>query len=382
MDWIESCVHFSAAAGIPVSLFENGESISDMKSTDPGFMLSIFKPLPVTNGIVYTVISDYLFYGTVSIDNRKIVIGPVASYKCTQKLAQNLLTHIGTSTTRTNELLQYFSEKPYCSIRRFLDALRYIGRLSGFGINEDLIYLPFEEVKHQSNLVSDSQWEISENDQEFENKIIFYVETGNVAALTELFDSLKQSQPGLLDTDALRSIKNTFIMSTSVITRSAIRGGLDFNTAMAVQGSYLFSVEEMQSFQEVFANLYKMFMDFTSRVADSKIYPEASPVVIRACRYINANINNKLNTSEIASALGYNRSYLCRVFKAQTGLTITHYILQNKINTAKKLIVYTSKSLAEISVEIGFSSQNYFQSTFKKYTGETPGAYRVKESGI
>lgn len=381
MDWIKSCSRFAAAAGMPVCLFNDGEMATDVRSVYSDFTVSLFKTLPTeSDGAFYTIIADYMFCGAVRLGERKAFIGPVASYKCSVKLAQHLLSVMGQSISRTNELLHFFREKPVCNLHRFLDALRFVGNLLGFDENNEVIFLTFTKPEKTFEKVPDALWGNSDRIKEVEDMVTLYVESGDTLGMSDFLNSPGGGhEPGVLAEDAVRSLKNTFIMSTSIITRAAVRGGLDYNTALWVQGSYLHAVEGMQSYREVLANLGRMFMDFTSRVADTRIFPNAGPVTTAVCRYINANIRDKISTSDIADALGYNRSYICRVFKAETGLTIADFTTQAKINAAKKLLAYTDKSLAEISLEMGFSSQNYFQSSFKKCTGETPGGYRGRE---
>jgi|GEM_PF-5076712 len=381
MDWKDACMSFSAAAGIPVNLFENGEKVYGKKYEHPEIALDMFQALPAGgDGIFYTIIMDYLFCGVIRAGNKIVAVEPVASYKCSLKTAQQLLAFIRQSILHAGGWLEYFREKPSCTLSRFLDAMRFIGMLLGIEKDKKVTFLPFVKADMQFRNIPDSQWGETSNIKDVEDRIMLYIESGDTLSMSEYLSSLQNiSAAGILNDDALRSIKNTLIMTVSVITRAAVRGGLDYNTAMWVQGTYLYAVEGMCSYQEVNANISRMFMDFTSRVAEIRMFPGASPVATRACRHINANIRDKISTADVANALGYNRSYLCRIFKEETGLTITDYILQAKISTAKKLIIYTDKSLAEISNEMGFSSQNYFQSSFKKCTGETPGAYKARE---
>lgn len=68
-------------------------------------------------------------------------------------------------------------------------------------------------------------------------------------------------------------------------------------------------------------------------------------------------------------------SYLCRHFKENTGKTITACIHEIKIKESKRLIRTTNLTLAQIAMQMGYSSQNYFHTVFKKFTGVTPKAY-------
>lgn len=71
-----------------------------------------------------------------------------------------------------------------------------------------------------------------------------------------------------------------------------------------------------------------------------------------------------------------NRTYLCKRFVEETGLTINQYVTQVKMEEARRLMDITQKSIAEIAEYLGYSSQSYFQRVFKKTTQMTPGEYR------
>jgi AraC-like DNA-binding protein len=69
-------------------------------------------------------------------------------------------------------------------------------------------------------------------------------------------------------------------------------------------------------------------------------------------------------------------SYLCRHFREETGKTITEYINEVKVDECKQLLITTGMPLSQISEQLGFSSQNYFHTVFKKQTGMTPYEFR------
>ncbi len=69
-------------------------------------------------------------------------------------------------------------------------------------------------------------------------------------------------------------------------------------------------------------------------------------------------------------------SAFCRLFKAETGLTLTAYLNNLRIGKARELLTRSRKSLLEIALASGFSNQFHFIRTFKKLTSMTPGVYR------
>ncbi len=92
--------------------------------------------------------------------------------------------------------------------------------------------------------------------------------------------------------------------------------------------------------------------------------------------YIDDNYKEKITLDELAFIFRTNRSTLCKVFKANTGKTITEYVSDKKLLSAKKKIKETDKTLTEIAEELNFESIHYFTRFFKKKTGVSPNEYR------
>ena len=83
---------------------------------------------------------------------------------------------------------------------------------------------------------------------------------------------------------------------------------------------------------------------------------------------------------DVIEYVGKSRSAFMEQFKRETGETIGRYIVQTKLKEAQLLLAYSESSLSEISNFLFFSSQSYFQNTFKKQFGITPYEYRKQKS--
>lgn len=96
--------------------------------------------------------------------------------------------------------------------------------------------------------------------------------------------------------------------------------------------------------------------------------------------YININFTTIKSISELASSFFISESYLCRLFKDGTGLTVTQYINTLKINLACELLKSTKKPTTEICFDVGYNSYTYFCKNFIKLMGESPHRYRKNNS--
>lgn len=104
--------------------------------------------------------------------------------------------------------------------------------------------------------------------------------------------------------------------------------------------------------------------------------------VLPLVSYINENYAKEITLEEASSMLGFDPSYFCRVFKEATGATFTEYLNFVRVSKAEALIAEGGKSLLEISEASGFSSVSYFNRTFKKYKGCSPGVYRTARYSV
>jgi AraC family transcriptional regulator len=86
---------------------------------------------------------------------------------------------------------------------------------------------------------------------------------------------------------------------------------------------------------------------------------------------------NNHNYSEILSkALHKDYSYLSSLFSEVEGITIEKYIINQKIEKVKELIIYDELSLSEIAYKLGYSSVAHLSNQFKKVTGLTPSHFK------
>jgi len=110
-----------------------------------------------------------------------------------------------------------------------------------------------------------------------------------------------------------------------------------------------------------------------------KIIEQIKTLIIQNVHY-NKEQSAKNYSVFISENLHYDYSYLSKLFSETEGITIEQFIINQKIEKVKELLVYDEKSLSEIAYETGYSSVAHLSAQFKKVTGQTPSAF--KQSGI
>ncbi len=229
--------------------------------------------------------------------------------------------------------------------------------------NADLLYQRKESERYRATYL-------------FEQTFYSYVQRGDVAGLQEFMNSVPPVTEGTIASDPLRQAKNIFISSIAILTRHAVAGGLDAETAYLLSDSYIQEAERMKDPAAITFLNATAAMDFTKRVSDSKIPEDMSPDIFKAIQYISNHVNRPISVEEIAEFLGMERSTLSKKFKRELGFNISAFIMRKKLEEARSLLRYSDRSISEISEYLCFSTQSYFQNVFKRKYGMTPKEYR------
>lgn len=96
-------------------------------------------------------------------------------------------------------------------------------------------------------------------------------------------------------------------------------------------------------------------------------------------KFILENYDKDLSINKIAEHVYLTPTYLCHLYKKTTGKTLNQFILEVKMNKAKRLITDTTLKISEIAERIGYTNHNYFTKAFTKYFGVNPSTFRNKQ---
>lgn len=106
--------------------------------------------------------------------------------------------------------------------------------------------------------------------------------------------------------------------------------------------------------------------------------PDSSESIAeRAKKYIKQNINQDLNRTDIATYLHINPDYFTRIFGKEVGLSIPEFIMQERLNSAKEMIMQTEMSISEIASSVGYTNFSYFSKLFKEMFGLSPTSLKT-----
>ena len=107
--------------------------------------------------------------------------------------------------------------------------------------------------------------------------------------------------------------------------------------------------------------------------------PKQSNAVKRVCELINSNLEAHLKIETLAKEAGLSVTTLYLRFDEELHLTPAEYLTQQRINKARTMLTETELSITKIAVALGYSTSQYFATTFKHITGMSPSQYRKNE---
>ncbi len=130
-----------------------------------------------------------------------------------------------------------------------------------------------------------------------------------------------------------------------------------------------------QNYQEQDDLIARAYTDVSS-VLKNRSDPQSTSVISHVKRIIEQNYAERLSIKGLAQEVFLTPTYLCVLFKQQTGKTINEYITSERIQHAKELLTDSNILLYDVCFMVGYLSPSYFSKLFKKYTDLTPSEYR------
>ena len=110
----------------------------------------------------------------------------------------------------------------------------------------------------------------------------------------------------------------------------------------------------------------------------TRVYTVSPPWLSDALIFIRRNISNNITASDVYAAVGKSHTLVDSAFRRTFGTSVQKTIIRTRLEEAKRLIRDTSLTLTEIAAKTGFSTAQYFCSSFSKTFGTSPSAYRSK----
>ena len=95
---------------------------------------------------------------------------------------------------------------------------------------------------------------------------------------------------------------------------------------------------------------------------------------------IEADVSRAWDTARLAAGVNLSASRFRHLFKEETGVTVTEYLRERRLERAEVLLRTTFMTIKEVLSESGLTSMSHFVQYFKRRYGLTPTAYRKRSA--
>lgn len=129
--------------------------------------------------------------------------------------------------------------------------------------------------------------------------------------------------------------------------------------------------------ETMFQSSMRIYHIFEYLLAPARQSVQNDNPVEHAIRYIRSHVGKDISLEELAGVANLSTYYFAHCFKEQTGFSPMEYVINTRLDQAKVLLALTSKSVAEIAYEVGYSSSSSLINIFVKRIGMSPRQYRM-----
>lgn len=381
------CKTIGDLSGIPIRLYQNGEQIlyhAVIRLPKDPISVYLAAILKIEEHIGYFMTEELSFYGIVNSGDVKIILGPTGQIQSGDQELRALAFRADVPKEEIDSFLSGMKSiiaLPLESVLKMLCTVNYILNDEKLELRDIAIHeveqkaLKAATEKHRIDNTVTGQSELH-NTLAIEDTLMNLVSRGDTESLKAWFASAPAVKGGTLAADQLRQRKNTFIVTATLASRAAIRGGMDANDALSLSDRFIQSCELMSTPEKLMNLQYHMVLEYAERVERIRKGNNPSKLVIAVANYVQQHLSEPIRAGNIAKELFISRPYLSAKFKEESGQTLTDFIQKERTEEAKRLLRYTDKPSSAISTYLGFSSQGHFSRVFKKHVGCTPQEYR------
>ena len=212
-------------------------------------------------------------------------------------------------------------------------------------------------------------------------ELLFYqaVASGNVEAVKKNCEQerfVEQEGVGVLSRNPVTNLKYHFVITTAMITRICKQNGMELEQAFRLSDFYIQKLDDIHTVEGVQSLHDEMVIDYAEKMRRYS-RSDTNSKHINACKeYIYSHIKERITIEDLADEFGVSAGYLSRLFKKQTGVSVSAYIREQKIGIAKNLLRFSDYSMIDIANRLSFSSQSHFIQQFRESVGMTPKKYR------
>lgn len=312
------------------------------------------------------------------------IIGPYLNQDITQQQVLEQCEKTGISPKKYRNLEYYYSSLPVIKEESFIFAMvnTFCENLWPEGFNNTDITrensATFIKEGIAPALESDSTpftIKMMEDRYDFENKVMTAVSQGNTHKAELLLKSFSSLSFENRIPDQLRNSKNYCIIMNTLFRKAAENGGVHPVYLDSVSSDFAKRIEAITTMNDMPDFMLEILHTYCRLVRRHSV-KSFSPLVQKAIIKIESDLTGDLSLNSLSKENNVSPNYFSSLFKKETGLTLTQYVNNKRINYAKHLLKTTNLQIQTVAQHSGILDLHYFCRMFKSVTGKTPSEYR------
>lgn len=211
-----------------------------------------------------------------------------------------------------------------------------------------------------------------------ENRLLKLIEKGEVESIIQAYDEIQEGSASLTALFLSPVYQSPISILRALARKAAERSGLSIITIDQITQKSVQRLSGTSNVRKQTQYCYEMLVELTTAVRDHLANTSGySPAIVKVAEYLSLNYTQNVSTDTLCRISDYSPSHLAKIFKHETGRTITQYIAELRCRQAAEMLRETTLPVQEISSYVGYADNNYFVKVFKKVTGMTPSEYRA-----
>ena len=320
-----------------------------------------------------------------TFDNRIYIIGPYVKEKYSELKTETVLAKNDESSSKSLAFKLYYTAFPIVYTEQITSVVNKCiisfspteseysyRRLSGF----------IQDVSEEDDKTELSEKNYSEIYRRYdqEKQFLSMIRNGDTKNILSAFE--KMSSPEVLSVFSKESLNYYasgygLAILKALSRKAAEESGLSVITIDEITQKYTQLASATNNAELQTRYQIDMIVELTKAVHNHKLsLDKYSPPIQRVMEYINLHLGDHISNDDLAANASMSISHLSKVFKKETGGTMTEYIALMRCKKAAGLLKKTDLPVQEISSYVGYSDNNYFVKVFKKIYDLTPSEYR------
>ena len=235
-------------------------------------------------------------------------------------------------------------------------------------------------------LETDLEYHAVEGREEEENRYPYERERRVISALRKndeglLKEAFIEFLPALGKSE---SVDKIFLHQLAVHVELMLKETYGMNDEIRAHLQEFYGSLTKYSASKLFNMCYEIFLYAVKERKDRIPYGEEqyyNEYVNKACMFIEEHLDEEgLSIGQVADEVHLNPVYFGRVFKSVKNMSFKQYLLKQKVERAKQLLLTTDANIMEISCAVGISNASYFTKLFKQIVGILPSDYKEKNA--